>query len=311
MPRITYEKLTVTPKKGQMDFLRRASPIDIHTTTIHTQRNLGEAEPDERSHTLFQMGMGNEGARVRRTTASRLGAAGIQGLTLVDALPFWQAEPDQESLRAFASYVTDAVALHLHEKHDLDTLHAIGESQGSVPILENMRQPDTLLNGRLGLVHPLGLTPDILTIPRFTGRMLKTAAQNDVEIVGMLVAAHAARRATQDLLFTRGTQIRSAVGYDGIAPLTEILKSHEAAIFTGEDDVLFPHDETTHSLGKAGIDGYKYDIGEGAHAAPGTRIGAKLASRACYWVQNGVLLPQEQTAESPFQFRRIVPPIDQ
>jgi hypothetical protein len=307
MPRIIYEKLTVTPDKGHMDFLRHPSSVDVYTATIHSERSPSEGEPDEHNHTLFQMGMGNGGARVRKATASRLGAMGIHGLTLVDALPFWKAESDPESLLAFASYVTDAVALHLQEEHNVDTLHAIGESQGSVPVLESMRQPKSPLNGRLGLVHPLGLTPDILTVPRFGARMLQTAMQNDIELTGTMVAANAAKRAIGDLLYTRGQQMTSAIGYDGITPLSEILKSHEVGIFTGEDDRLFPSDEVNRSLGEAGVSGYKYDIGEGAHAAPGTRIGAKLANRACFWVQNGIFLPQEQPSQMQLRFG-IAPP---
>ncbi len=308
MPLITYEKFTVTPDKAHVDFLRRPSLIDIHTTTIHSEHSPDQDEPDERSHTLFQMGMGNEGRRVRKTTASRLGALGVHGLTIVDALPFWKAEPDQESLLAFASYMTDAVALHLQEEYDIDTLHAIGESQGSVGPLESMRQPGTPLNGRLGLVHPLGMTPDTLTIPRFGGRMLQTALQNDIEAIGAIVAANAAKRAMGDVVFTHGQQLKSAIGYDGIAPLHTILESHEVGIFTGEDERLFPHDEVNHSLGKAGLSGYKYDIGEGGHTAPGTRAGAKLAARACFWVRNGALLPQEQPSEMQLRFG-IAPPL--
>jgi hypothetical protein len=299
MPQITYEKITVVPDEEQLSWLRGdISPIDIHATTIHADADQSETDSDERSHTLIQMGMGNEGARVRETTATRLVALGIQDLTIIDALPFWEAKPDQESLINFASYVMDFVAAYLKEKHQIDTLHAIGESQGSVPVLESMRKPGTPLNGRLGLIHPLGLTPDILTIPRFARRMLQTAAQNDIELAGTLVGAHAAQRAMADLLFTRGQQIKSAVNYDGITPLGEILQSHEAGVFIGEDDRLFPPKEVKRGLGKAGIQGCKFDVSEGPHAAPATRIGAKLAGRACYWVQNGILLPQERATEA-------------
>lgn len=294
MPRITHETITIDPNEIQAEWRRKApEPFDIQVTTIHD-----EAESNERSHTLLQMGMGNEGLRVRTVAAARLGELGVQGVTIIDALPFWKLAPSQENLMAGSAQMVGRVAEHIKAQHEFETLHAIGESQGSVAILENMRAADSPLNGRLGLVHPLGLTPDILTVPRFFTRMAQTAAQNDPELVATVVGAHASQRAMGDLLRTGGQQIKAAVGYDGTPAVSEIIDAGQSvAVFTGADDKLFPPQEVEQHLEKSGIQGYVLEIGEGPHASIATRVGAQLAARACYWTQTGLLLPEHAFAE--------------
>lgn len=310
MPRITHETITLSPDADEINWRRRPlPPLDIHTTTIHTDYDESETGLDEQSHTILQMGMGNEGARVRQITAEQLGARGVRGITILDATPYRKVKPDEESLTSLAAYVVDSVATHIKEQYEVDTLHAIGESQGSVAVLESMRRPDSPLNGRLGLIHPLGLTPEVLTVPRFFGRMLQSALQNDIELAGMLVGIHATQRGLGDLFLTGGRQITSAANYDGTAALREILGSHDVAVFAGEDDRLFPPDEIERHLTRVGIYDHKYEIGEGPHAALASKVGADMGSRACFFVRSGLLLSQETSASPQLQFSRVIPPL--
>jgi len=309
MSRITHETITLRPDADEINWRRRPSPLDIHTTTIHADNDEFETDSDERSHTVLQMGMGNEGARVRRITAERLGARGVRGVTILDATPYRKVKPDEESLTGLAAYVVDGVATHLKEQHGVETLHAIGESQGSVAVLESMRKLDSPLNGRLGLIHPLGLTPEVLTVPRFFGRMLQTALQNDIELAGTLVGVHATQRGLGDLLLTGGQQITSAANYDGTEALKEILGSHDVAVFAGEDDRLFPPDEIERHLARVGIRDHRYEIGEGPHAALALRVGADMGSRACFFVQSGLLLPQETPVDSRMRLNNAANPL--
>jgi hypothetical protein len=300
MPRITHETITLNPDTDEINWRRSPSALNIHTTTIHQDHEEGS---NERSHVVLQMGMGNEGRRVRLATAEQLGARGVRGITLLDATPYRKVEPDKDSLTSLAAYTIDGVALHLKEQYGIETLHAIGESQGSVAVLESMRNPNSPLNGRLGLIHPLGLTPEVLTVPRFMTRMLQTAVQNDIELAGTLVGMHASKRALGDLILTGGQQIKSAASYDGTEALKEILESHDVAVFAGEDDRLFPPIEIEDHLSRVGIHDHKYEIGDGPHAALALRVGADMGSRACFFVQSGLLLPQEMSAGLQIQHR--------
>jgi hypothetical protein len=233
--------------------------------------------------TVFLAGFGNEG-RAPIRILRLLEEQGLTDVAVVSPLPYWGMPSSEEGLRSLGITGATAAAQYLSEHFKIATLHTVAESQAAASIVYAAANYPELFNGRIALVHPLGLVH--MRKRDFITRMAQGAAQPEqfLDWRTYSVGRHTAWRTLQDLLLHKGGQFNIALRWDIRDQLSKlaVLKPGQVRIFTGESDRLYPAESIRHALEGYGLTSL-LEIFPGGHASPAIRAGSQQVKRAIDW----------------------------
>lgn len=250
-----------------------------------------DSDPAAAVDTVVFCGLGNEG-RAAAIAAERLSTMGVNGVAMIGALPYWEAKPDQAGIINLAVQGSQAVAAHMRERYGATTLHGVGESQAGPGLLEVATEDPEALDGRLGLLRPLGFNH--LSTLRFVARMARTGLQREQLAdlsTSSMVGGNAAKRVVEDWR-RGGDQLRFALGYKAVTAFCLLLADgRDIELFAGKRDRVFPPAEYTESFREYGepCAAKEIQVIGGSHSSPATRGGAKQVKQVVDWCQTGVL----------------------
>ena len=262
---------------------RHTVPLDVPGRKPGTKLTI-QLAAGGRPDVLVLTGIGNEG-RSNRRTVDLLRRLGIDNVAVAAAKPYWLAPPTMDGLCLLAREGALAAARFVRETYGVQTLHIIGDSQAAPAAVYAALADPGLLQGRVGLLHPLGLIK--IAKPQFVRRLVGGIAQPGqfADWRSYPVGIRAAWRSLEDH-WQGGNLMDQALGIDITTEVRQLAKTRRVGVFAASHDKIYPVETMRAGARELGL-AKDFHVVPGSHSSPSSKAGVRQLAAAIAWCRSG------------------------